>query len=895
MKNLLVISCALALISCGGDSKVTDSNVLSDTTELTQSESSNVLYESAPRNADINLSLTSDADADGSSRLSGTRYSNVRDGRLDTYWSPISLEGSSARISVKWDTPRTISTVVIREHSSAAGNIRNWRLYEHDTGNILASGSGAGTIDFDSITLRKVSLSIDSISGRLRVAEFETYDTSAFPNDPEPNPPVLVSPTDSITSSTTQFVWRDQPEADRFRLYVYDRSIQSRVHLQYYNRTDVCDGTLCQVTPDISLGFSENHKWSVKAYNEIGGSEWSREFFDYEVGAVNQTPIANNDSATLTAGDQITIAVLNNDTDDGLLDQATINIVNQSGSGTATPQSNGTIVYAHSVSAAANTDSFSYTVNDNQGATSNVATVNLSIGALPPGTELELTDLNLSWAGFPLIADDVGNRLFVSLGDNYSSSSALAGALTYTNLPSGYSLAINGASVVSGDQLSVFVQHGDKLAVSVFSSGQLLQSYELVVTNLPLFEIWAAAIVDEPKLPGIWRWANGHAGVDTGVQNLGIEYRGSTSQAFDKKSFGIETRELQDPEESDNVRFFDLRNDDDWIADAAYRDLAIVRNLVSHDIYRDMRSYAYIDTDGTPKGQATIAGGVAEILLNGSYHGIYVVSERVDRKLLGLSKIDVPEDEAGNELWSQVDLNNPDNGTLLFKAQDNNAGFYDVEPVENSFELKYPDPEDLPRFEPLADLVDFVNYSDDATFAAEIGNRVDLESLADFWILRLVTSNRDTFKKNYYIGRNKSQKWFFVPWDFDATFGLRWSGGEDTYSDRFIEPESHRIPGRLIELGVPSFTSLVKNRWQELRADLLTPDAIANRFSGYFNQMGVDQNGLTESARNRNLQRWPGSGNVSSGVFAVGEAAYIEEWLTRRLGNVDAYINALPI
>ncbi len=611
-----------------------------------------------------------------------------------------------------------------------------------------------------------------------------------------PSDPELLSPVGIIDNPTPEFVWRDQSDVNRFRLYVLDRSIQTQVHLQYYNRSDICDGALCRVTPDIILGVSEKHKWSVKAYNDDGGSRWVREYF------------------------------------------------------------------------------------------TNVGT--------PPPPELELTDLNLIWAGYPLIADDVGNRLFVSLGDAYSSSTTISGTISYTNLPAGYSLRIDGSDIISGNQLTSSVQHGDKLPVSVYNNNQLIKSYDLVVTNLPLFEVWAAAIVDEPKLPGAWRWADGQAGIDTGVQNLGIEYRGGTSQEFDKKSFGFETRELEFPDESDNVRFFDLRNDDDWIADAAYRDLAIVRNLVSHDIYRDMRDFAYIDTDGVAKGQSTIAGGVAEMILNGEYHGLYVISERIDRKLLDLAKIDVPEDEAGNELWDQVDFTNPDNGTLLYKADTNNAGFYNPESVNSDFELKYPDPDDLVRFDPLIDLVNFVNYSDNATFAAEIGDRVDLESLADFWILRLVTSNRDTFKKNYYIGRNKSQKWFFVPWDFDATFGLRWSGAQDSYSTRYINPGTHQITGRLVELGVTSFTTLVKNRWQALRSDLLTPSAITNRFAGYFDLMGVDQTGLTESARNRNLQRWPGSGNLSSGQFEVGEAAYIEQWLTDRLENVDTYIDNLP-
>ncbi|MFK7997029.1 MAG: CotH kinase family protein [Granulosicoccus sp.] len=814
-----------------------------------------------------------------------------------------------------------------------------------------------------------------------------------------PANPVMVSPDAAVLTPSPEFVWNDQEDADGFRMFVYDRSTRTRIHQQDYNRAEVCDGTFCRITPDISLGFSSKHQWRVRAFDDEGSSSYSRLYFSYvepvpgvvtafaPLGTIetaspvftwqeepgsssyrlfiadrtarttlhavtyqaidncnagicsvspvdlvlpensdlyfrvrgrnsggwgswpawadrnrfvyappvpNEVPVATDDAVTLNALAQVTLSVLDNDQDiDGFIVPETLEVVTQPLSGIAESLADGTIVYTYTGNAVVS-DTFTYRVQDNEGTLSNVATVTITFDS-QPGEELELTDLNIIWSGYPLIADDVGNRLFISLGDSYASPSTLGGIVSFAELRDGYTLQINGITINSGDELSAVVQHGDKLPVLVLSDGLVNQVYELVVTNLPLFEIWAFSIVDEPKLPGAWRWANGQTGVDSDIQNLGIEIRGGSSQEFEKKSFGFETRELDAPDESDNVRFLDLRKDDDWIADAAFRDLALVRNIVSHDIYRDMRDFAYIDTEGAAQGQSTIAGGIAEMILNGGYQGLYVVSERVDRKLLGLSKIDVAEDEFGNELWEQVDFSNPGNGSLLYKASSNNAGFYSPETVADDFELKYPDPDDIPRFEPLIELVSFVHYSDDASFVADIGNRVDLASLADFWILRLVTANRDTFKKNYYIARNESQKWFFVPWDFDATFGLRWTGEQYPGSVDYIKPETNQITGRLIELGVSSFTSLVKERWQSLRAELITPASLAGRFSSYFEQMGIDQTGLTESPRNRNLQRWPGTGNLSSGQFEVGDAVYIEQWLTERLTNVDEYINSLPV
>ncbi|MBJ6632155.1 pectate lyase family protein [Streptomyces griseoincarnatus] len=119
--------------------------------------------------AGTNLSLG--AGADGSSKASGTSYGNVIDGSTSTYWSP---SGSTGAVSVKWGTATTVSKVNIRL-ASGSGTIGAYRLLNHDTGAVLASGSGAGTVSFSPVSLRKITLEITNASGTPRIAEFETY------------------------------------------------------------------------------------------------------------------------------------------------------------------------------------------------------------------------------------------------------------------------------------------------------------------------------------------------------------------------------------------------------------------------------------------------------------------------------------------------------------------------------------------------------------------------------------------------------------------------------------------------------------------------------------------------------------------------------------------------
>jgi hypothetical protein len=117
-----------------------------------------------------NLSIG--AGSDGSSKASGTSYGNVRDGSLSTYWSPA---GATGDISIKWGSATRVSRVVIREPSGTSGSIGSWQLVNHDTGAVLAAGSGAGATTFAAASMSKVTFRITSSGGAPRVAEFETY------------------------------------------------------------------------------------------------------------------------------------------------------------------------------------------------------------------------------------------------------------------------------------------------------------------------------------------------------------------------------------------------------------------------------------------------------------------------------------------------------------------------------------------------------------------------------------------------------------------------------------------------------------------------------------------------------------------------------------------------
>jgi len=102
------------------------------------------------------------------------------------------------------------------------------------------------------------------------------------------------------------------------------------------------------------------------------------------------SPLGTADTANSNDDQQVTINVLSNDSDaDGTLNPASVSVVTPAGHGTVTGGTNGALVYTPAAGFSG-TDTFAYTVSDDQGATSTPATVTITVTAAaatpPPST-----------------------------------------------------------------------------------------------------------------------------------------------------------------------------------------------------------------------------------------------------------------------------------------------------------------------------------------------------------------------------------------------------------------------------------------------------------------------------------------------------------------------------
>jgi len=129
-----------------------------------------------------------------------------------------------------------------------------------------------------------------------------------------------------------------------------------------------------------TVGFSGPDSFSY-INTDANGIDSNVALVSFNVAFLNHPPVANGDSATASATTPITIPVLANDTDPDngdTLNPASVTIVSPPASGTATVNPDGSITFTP---AAVGSASFQYTMQDSHGATSNAATVSITVQA----------------------------------------------------------------------------------------------------------------------------------------------------------------------------------------------------------------------------------------------------------------------------------------------------------------------------------------------------------------------------------------------------------------------------------------------------------------------------------------------------------------------------------
>ena len=193
-----------------------------------------------------------------------------------------------------------------------------------------------------------------------------------------------------------------------------------------------------------------------------------------EVVIPNVAPVAADDIVSpIDNGGEITINVLDNDNDsDGTLNPATVTIVDAPINGlTAVDLANGEIIYTHDGTQTTN-DNFTYTVEDNEDAVSNIATVSITIN------EAVIPNVAPVAANDTVSPIDIGGEIIINVlaNDSDSDGSFVLSTVTIVDVPS------NGITAIDLSTGQITYTH-DGSATSVDSFTYTVEDNEGAVSN----------------------------------------------------------------------------------------------------------------------------------------------------------------------------------------------------------------------------------------------------------------------------------------------------------------------------------------------------------------------------------------------------------------------------
>ncbi|GGD57846.1 hypothetical protein GCM10011514_22430 [Emticicia aquatilis] len=309
------------------------------------------------------------------------------------------------------------------------------------------------------------------------------------------------------------------------------------------------------------------------------------------------------------------------------------------------------------------------------------------------------------------------------------------------------------------------------LTISIF---QQLTAQFLTSSSLPIVVINTngLSIVDEPKIKTDFKIYYNGQGKSNNVSDkphydgfAGIEYRGSSSQMFPKKSIGIEL--WNEKSESIEASLLGMPKESDWILFASYNEKSFMHNVLTMRVAREMGLYA-------SRTQ------YVEVIINNVYMGVYVFMEKIKRdegrvNIANLKETDLTGDDITGGYIFKVDKNT---GSNLGSWRSKYPNYF----ATNTYTTYlYESPKTITSQQKTY----LKNYVDNAENALQSENYrdktngyrkyIDTRSFIQLFLLNELSKNVDGYRISTYFYKDKDSKGGKIkagpPWDYDITYG----------------------------------------------------------------------------------------------------------------------------
>ncbi|HOT98022.1 MAG TPA: CotH kinase family protein [bacterium] len=348
---------------------------------------------------------------------------------------------------------------------------------------------------------------------------------------------------------------------------------------------------------------------------------------------------------------------------------------------------------------------------------------------------------------------------------------------------------------------------------------------------------------------------------------IDIELRGSSSMAYPKKGYRLETVDASG--NNRNVSLLGMPKENDWILYASYDDQSLMRNVLAYRISNEIGRYA-------PRVQ------YCELVLNNNYRGVYVFMEKIKQDknrvaITEMSTADVTGDAlTGGYIWK-----------FDKEEGEQTAGWTSMQGL--FYQYHDPKADDLVAAQ-KGYLKGWMNVFESVMLMPTRGDTsfgypryIDISSFVDHFILSEFFKNVDAYRISTFMYKDRDSKGGKLNagpiWDFNLTLGKAWyaedAGRVDEWEidhDAYHPGDWPKVPFWWNLLGHDRyFAEKVKIRWAALSRTVLHPDTLDRRID-------LIADTLAE-ARARDLKRWP---EPSMDHSYAEELSRIKSWIRGR-------------
>jgi len=296
-----------------------------------------------------------------------------------------------------------------------------------------------------------------------------------------------------------------------------------------------------------------------------------------------------------------------------------------------------------------------------------------------------------------------------------------------------------------------------------------------------------------------------------------IKRRGGHSINFPKHSYEIKL--------NIDYNLAGLPKDDDWILNANYIDKTFLRHVISYELFNDMN-----------KRNIVAATQFVDVAINGTYNGLYVLMEKLDK-----SSLQIKESDSTVVIFKEPHLFRASNNDII--PQDPN----------NFHQQTFPKLSKSDKNKTIEDIRNFIIHSNDSDFRNNLNANFDLDNIIDWHLLLLISNNADGILKNFYLYKKDDQTAFRIaPWDYDHSFG-RDGDNELNLDERPLDIERSILFKRLLRYDW--YKDQLKRRWDTLNNnDLFSVKGLSKRV--------IKKSKYIRSSAIKNFEPWPVDGKA---------------------------------